>query len=393
MNSKNYSQDFMLRLRGVACLIVVWWHLLPPRNLLWINGVDLTFLFHPNVFAAVWIFFLISGYGIGKGFFSGRYEISLKGMLHFYRNRIIRIVPLYYLVVFLCAFVLFPGRIGGDMDEFVKLLTFTVNNPLYMLFNSPLAIVSTEMQFYLIAPALFVVLRFLLRKIPTLLICTGIIMLGSFFRMIGCNWNSCSGISEYLSIYSSLLGNLDVFLFGMVIGFLVTKRKDHQQSDIFHALIFTRIIPVCIMFFVYCVASFYSYNFVDLYSMYIKYMLYVIPPIVYCGIGYCIMNYEDNQYKSHIIQPNPKSILLNFKNLNYLLANIGVLSFGIYLSHFAIAEALLYVWSQTERMEIFLPRFIITLILSILFSYGGYCMVEYPFHRLRFSKRQTEETN
>lgn len=54
--------------------------------------------------AGVWIFFLLSGYSIGYGFFTNRYnlydasgKLSLRKVGGFYARRFLKIAPLYYL--------------------------------------------------------------------------------------------------------------------------------------------------------------------------------------------------------------------------------------------------------------------------------------------------------
>lgn len=59
----------MMTLRGLACLAIIWFHLRPPTWLS-INGINLSFITAPSGTLAVYIFYLLSGYTIGYGFFS-----------------------------------------------------------------------------------------------------------------------------------------------------------------------------------------------------------------------------------------------------------------------------------------------------------------------------------
>ncbi|WP_375506305.1 acyltransferase family protein [uncultured Nostoc sp.] len=109
--SKN-SLDALLSLRGVACLIVVIYHgiIIPQlfgsqlspgaqlsslRQSIIYHGYDFTWILFSHGPAAVWIFFVLSGYLMGKGFYSGRYIANISGIVNFWRNRILRIFPLY----------------------------------------------------------------------------------------------------------------------------------------------------------------------------------------------------------------------------------------------------------------------------------------------------------
>ena len=138
--------------RGLAVLLVIAYHYLPFFSFGWI-GVDL--------------FFVISGFLI-----TGKLIESLGTANYFssfYLNRILRIVPLYYLVLVVFFFFLpwlLPAFVSGSVNQLlsqqVYYWTFTVNfyNALYgwspNVMLVPMWSLACEMQFYLIWP--FVVL-------------------------------------------------------------------------------------------------------------------------------------------------------------------------------------------------------------------------------------------
>ena len=60
-----------------------------------------TWLFTP-AWTGVWIFFILSGFLIGKGFWTGKYKTdNLKDFSKFYTNRALKILPLYFFIVIL----------------------------------------------------------------------------------------------------------------------------------------------------------------------------------------------------------------------------------------------------------------------------------------------------
>jgi hypothetical protein len=107
------KRDPLLVLRAVACMNVFLghWFLIAfgpaaPAS----NAVDyaLRMLLSLSPWCGVWMFFTLSGYLITKGFVTGRHSVSKRGLAHFYRNRILRIFPVYFLVMFLVAAFLHP---------------------------------------------------------------------------------------------------------------------------------------------------------------------------------------------------------------------------------------------------------------------------------------------
>lgn len=75
----------LLYIRGLACLMIIWRHVVPPTHWVSIFGVDLSFISNFSGSFGVFIFYVLSGYSIGYGFFSGRYHTSsLKNILHFF---------------------------------------------------------------------------------------------------------------------------------------------------------------------------------------------------------------------------------------------------------------------------------------------------------------------
>jgi peptidoglycan/LPS O-acetylase OafA/YrhL len=71
--------DPLLVLRGLACLMVTIIHCNPPRNSILFHGLDLSWLCFSNGLVAVWIFFCLSGYLMGKAFYTGRYRLTRQG--------------------------------------------------------------------------------------------------------------------------------------------------------------------------------------------------------------------------------------------------------------------------------------------------------------------------
>ena len=102
------------------------WMVLPSLNgVLMIGGYDMSWLLRSHGGAGVWMFFVLSGYLMGKAFASNRYPVTWQGVLAFLQNRAVRIVPLYYLTVI--SFVLLlthPWQFLATADT-LRLASFT----------------------------------------------------------------------------------------------------------------------------------------------------------------------------------------------------------------------------------------------------------------------------
>lgn len=142
--------DLSLILRGVFASSVVFWHVVGWR----LDGHIWAGLNLPGR-ASVWMFFGLSGYVIGHGFFSGRYALDLAGINNFYLRRAVRILPLFWLISLLALGASLLGVIAFDWTP------GTLAAALFMLQWShvtyPVGVFWTlgiEMQFYLVAPFL-----------------------------------------------------------------------------------------------------------------------------------------------------------------------------------------------------------------------------------------------
>jgi peptidoglycan/LPS O-acetylase OafA/YrhL len=61
--------DPFLALRGLACLVVVFYHVAPPRNFIGYQNYDFSWILFGHGYAAVLVFFCLSGYLMGKVFY------------------------------------------------------------------------------------------------------------------------------------------------------------------------------------------------------------------------------------------------------------------------------------------------------------------------------------
>ncbi len=174
--------------------------------------------------AGVWIFFFISGFTLGQGFFIGRYDLkdisgkfSLKKFLNFYLLRFLRIAPDYYLYLLISVPIINHGKLNRQsVITLVRLLTFTYNES-YSPINGVqhLWYVSTVMQLYLLIPLLYYAFSYLKKKFKhrALFYILIVSLIGAIIRQLSLlishnNW--------YVYDYTFFATNIDIVLLGII---------------------------------------------------------------------------------------------------------------------------------------------------------------------------------
>ena len=232
------SFDPLLGLRAMACLMVMFGHyflvVFPATT------VETSFLKHEllglfrhcSPWGGVWVFFTLSGYLMGKGFSRGRYALNAAGVRSFYRNRLLRIAPLYFSAVLLFSAFLAPEMfVPRNLWQLAQLLLFDFRGDVPISILGALWSVCTEVQFYLLAPFFFAGL-FALHRRSARGFWWGVAAFYPMFtaiRLLGTVLPSFPHTAAFAGLngppypvlgYPTLLPNLDVFLVGMSLNFL-----------------------------------------------------------------------------------------------------------------------------------------------------------------------------
>lgn len=351
----------LLSLRGFACLAIILFHLRPPTSWLIIGDINVSFLTGFSGSMGVYIFYLLSGYTIGYGFFSGRYTLTPGSLVKFYRNRFLRIAPAYYVCVLLSIVVFFPDR-GISAGQILKFITFTANfDYLSLPYQALLVIISTEMQFYCIAPIFFVGLRTVLHRMNPTFVGILILLLGAAVRYAMLNAGLVPDLSLYMqNVYVTVWGMIDYFLFGMLCSYLVLKRRKTTIS-IAYPFIFT--------FWLLWVN--YINFFPRIFSEYALYHLFLFPPLFSLVIGWYIVE---------------KPTFLS------LFSGIGRLSYGLYLYHFVFYDLLfLSVGNVRDTMTDYLTRLLTVFPLTVIMALASHLFIERQFLFLKYKKSTMEK--
>lgn len=215
-----------LIIRAVACLYVLMGHYFlvtfnPSGGASNKMEYYIRALLSCSPWAGVWMFFTLSGYLIALGFYSGRHNISKEGIVKFYRSRSLRIMPLYYISILIVVLIIRPDFL--TIQKIPKLF-FTIcfdqnggDTPIGALWS-----VSTEFQFYLISPLIFLLFS-AISKMRTLAICVSpILVIMSLYKFV-----IIKNYPElwHQRVYDPLVSNIDNFIVGFFIAFLVSKMK------------------------------------------------------------------------------------------------------------------------------------------------------------------------
>jgi peptidoglycan/LPS O-acetylase OafA/YrhL len=399
-NYKNNRLDALLALRGFACLMVVTIHCAPPRKSIIYNDIDLSWSMFSHGAIAVWILFVLSGYLMGKAFYTQRYTTDIAGVIKFWRNRALRIFPLYYFAVLILSLFVYPEVLKfSNWGYLLRVCTFTYHPYISfeaVKFNDVFWSLSTEVQFYLIVPFLYSLIQNRLNQRKKLFITSLVIVFATFiFRglfWIGFQTQITQDMGYAFKYwYTPLITNLDLFLCGFLInGFL----KYHKSN-------FDRIKSFTIKYFaVIAIALLYLFSAHHLYHQELWNLpnrsggwrtlttILILQPLTAIVTSFFIFAFEKNIYYD-FTKHEKLSFNAILKNPFRILEIIGNLSYGIYIWHMPIIVRTYDVFNSQIPLEAFYIRLTATLILSTVLATVTYYLVELPFSKWKiYDKRQ-----
>lgn len=218
--SASSSFDYLLILRGICAMAVVFRHY--PFELASVPGLGgVEWLLRPFGYIPVLLFFCLSGFLITQGFVLRRYDVgSPVEVMHYYRSRALRMLPLYYLSIVLCVAIYWPGP-RERLWDVARLFWFTgAYKQTDVVFNHVYWTLPIEMAFFLLAPWLFLVLDAAYRRLTPLgawllvMVAYAAFSLGSFAGYPEQNGVVMSRVDWNRLAHQDLLYNFEVFLLG-----------------------------------------------------------------------------------------------------------------------------------------------------------------------------------
>lgn len=364
--------DPLLTLRAFACAIVLIGHgagiVFQPVSFGHEAASSTSFwLLFPLPWAGVWVFFTLSGYLMGKVFFTGRYELSRDGVLQFYRSRALRILPLaYFAIAIIVLFSRSDALATAQIKHLIAKLLFDYDGTSPLSLIGLLWSIATEMQFYLIAPFLALGLHAASRRLNPALIATGFLLWGVGYRSI-C---AASGASWTISIYTPLLGNLDLFAVGMLASVIVQKYK----------FAWPRIIYGLILLDVLYVFAAYVCSAMNVDGLWVAPLQTYAPTIFCLGTVAVILIFENAVRAGKQPDRVSRAVIVSTQLF-------GILTYAIYIWHAPIFEAYARTMSKPISSQQTIAALLIASTLVVGFSWFTYRFIEKPFDDIKKRRR------
>jgi peptidoglycan/LPS O-acetylase OafA/YrhL len=415
--------DALLTMRAIACFFVVIAHCSPPRNAVVYQGYDLSWLFFAAGGMYLRTFFCLSGYLMGKLFYTGRYQLSWDGILKFWRNRVLRVFPLYYFAVLMLVVFVYTDLLRVEnWGYLVRICTFTYNHALPVDFNGPLWSLSTEVQFYLLVPFIYGFVKERCTKPSQIFMTIGaVILFTTLLRLLFWVMDLRSGASVISYWYTPLVSNLDMFMCGFFLNPLIKYQQERKQRKMRSHLkeylpesdrdgnvnngaqqgkLSMRLPEWWVKFTAVSLAI--SFHFYSAYHIYHNEMrnipgaepgirtansFFILPVITALLAAFLIYCFETGaSYQGHL--DNEKlSIHACIRNPVRLIEVFGYLSYGIYVWHMPIIRQVTPLVTSQIPLEVFFIKVGIVMFLCTLVAAVTFYLVEAPAARWRFVSR------
>jgi len=389
--------DALLALRGLACLMVVIAHCNPPRSFLVYHAFDFSWILFSAGGVAVRIFFCLSGYLMGKAFYTQRYTLDRSGILNFWRNRALRVFPLYYFSLLATSLFVYTDLWKLENWKYIfRIVTFAYDQTVPVAFNGALWTLSTEVQFYLLVPFIFIFLCDRVRNKPKILLYALILTCGSLLLRvflwfsIQANFSADEAAIAFVRyIYVPLWMNLDVFGGGFLLNFWmnsdkkllrsrnlgVWRRQTSRLSRLCAKFGFKKI-AVAIVLLLYLVTAGLKYQNQELLGL-------ISPTLTLLATVLFIYAFETAATVTSHRRNRQLSLKACRENPWRLIEVLGVLSYGIYIWHLPILAKIQPLFVSEIPIEAYFLRFFVTLILSTILATITYYLVELPAANLK----------
>lgn len=313
--------------------------------------------------SGVTLFLVLSGFLFCVISDAGKREINYK---EFITNRVLRIFPL---LTFFFFVILTASRQTSGPDDILRLITLQLNtgNPTtgwgHQFFPSgPIWTIAVEFQFYLIFPILAL---FLSRFGITQMI--GMIAIAILTKLI---LVELKGVGVYYNLYHTIIGRIDQFLIGIILGYL------YLNGTLTRILAGNIAKTACLVASLSCLTLFMVIN-----SLKLRWFVpisFTVEAVLWGLVIYCYMSLN---------------IRVN-KKIDNAIAYLGGLSFSMYLLHLAVGRTIykaLELHIPTTASQSITYTLIFVLPASLLASVLTYSFIEKPFLSLKKSYTKPQD--
>lgn len=367
------TPDPLLLLRGLTCVMVFLGHyfgvVYAPAELsaLLAEGSLYSYLLSAP-WAAVWIFFVLSGYLMGKGFFSGRYTLDEGGIGRFMRNRALRVLPVYLAAVIITAVLVTP-QIFLSRNIWMQLSYLSFNFKGDLAYNpiGALWTISTEVHFYLLSPFMAMALNRLCRYTGTLPLLMVTLLAGLALRV----WGYTHFFPAYFHnfLFTTFVANLDIFLLGMLLAKLRCEAKNALPL-----WLSARGVTLGLLLFA---AGYAALNRLCVHTIYANVetlRFYAYTPTAACLFAMALIALFEAG-RPHLLAPGNRAS----RTVVARLQGLGTLAYCIYVMHSPILMQLRHIFPATLEANEVLIYFLPISLLVLIVSLGFYHFIEKPY--------------
>lgn len=304
-------------------------------------------MFLHNLPLGVDLFFIISGFLITYLLLLEKQKTNTISLSKFYVRRVLRIFPLYFLIV-LIAYLVY--RNSNPEIYFSKFLYFAGNfwmiatNQWTVAILNPLWSLCIEEHFYLCIPFLIMVIP--IKRIPHLF--WSIILISLFYRIYAVSTIEYS----WMAIYLHTLSRCDL----LAVGGLVACAHLQKPIEIkVNNTIFWAIVGYLMLLMAILDANDYSTTFFALFKKY----LFALPLLAI----FLMMVFGGNVETT----ASGKNNLLNWFKSNKTINYFGKISYGLYMYHIPVSELVIRINCFKGYPDLkFIPVTLLTIIVAAL---------------------------
>lgn len=314
-------------IRGFACLIVLVVHSIAityPQSYPYLTGCGKI---------GVWLFFILSAYLLTHQFFYKGFSKDI--MVNYLISRFFRVYPIFFIAV-IAYYLLGTAHINMKRDLFLAL---SLQGGFAHLW-----IIPVQLKFYIILPVFAWIGRLIMYRFGLKGIVVGALLFIVFHQVFFPYWELPENSIE-------MIWYLPVFVFGVVGAFITISSHMPRNRAVYIGLL--------------------SLACIFLATPFMRYLLLGMPPTRYLMNKYMYIGFA---WMAFIVtQVNTNGELLTQK----WLCSIGSWSYSIYLFHFFIVMRLGQLFPQS------IITVVVSIILSILFGYVSYSILERNIMGLR----------
>lgn len=288
-------------LRLIAYILIFTLHTkgFMPGEIDWRRNLPLPDLLYTPAWAGTWIFFTLSGYGIGAGFLDSRYDLTPGGILTFYKHRMKKILPVYLTWIITVSIFVFPElmmpRIENASEMLHVLCLFYQEEYLSEEFGLAWYL-TTLVRLYLLSPLLFIIVKKLMsggrRRLYAGFV--GAVALWWLLRILDGYRIYITGKGAWtVQIYKPFYFNIDFFMGGMIVYAISECSPAYMQtrlSKILSVVSLATLIPLnCYI---------YYHGYYDSIRQYMDIYCYVFPSLYLIIISWILVAYRNSGFRS-----------------------------------------------------------------------------------------------